>query len=105
MQGPDDVSIFKKSTSACAQLTPAQQLSKMINDDFEELSSSGQLPAEWGSIATVEVRMNSDLARAILGKSRPHIQRVKEGTSYLELQFLDLPDEENPGVTHSSQSF
>ncbi|WII71377.1 hypothetical protein QJS83_12980 [Bdellovibrio sp. 22V] len=90
---------------SCVQLTPAQQLSKMINDDFQSLSQQGELPAQWNSIATVEIRMNSELARAILGKERPQIQRVKEGTSYLELEFMDLPDEENPGVIIQASLF
>ncbi|WP_295905998.1 hypothetical protein [uncultured Bdellovibrio sp.] len=95
----------KKAAEVCVQLTPAQQLAKMINDDFQALAQSGELPAQWGSIATVEFRMNSELARAILGKQRPHIQRVKDGKSYLELEVMDLPDEENPGVIIQASLF
>lgn len=94
-----------KKEAACVQLTPAQQLAKMINDDFQSLQESGQLPAQWSSIATVEVRMASELAKAILGKQRPNIQRVKEGKAFLELQFMDLPDEENPGVIIQASLF
>ncbi|XGC81573.1 hypothetical protein ACES2L_03650 [Bdellovibrio bacteriovorus] len=85
-------------TEACVQLTPAQQLAKMINDDFNNLAQTQQLPAAWNSIATVELRMNSQLAKTILGKERPNIQRVKDGTSYLELEIVDLPDDDNPGI-------
>ncbi|MEK2644487.1 hypothetical protein [Bdellovibrio sp. BCCA] len=95
----------KKAAEACVQLTPAQQLAKMINDDFQSLAQNGELPAQWGSIATVEFRMNSELARAILGKQRPHIQRVKDGKSYLELEVMDLPDEENPGIIIQASLF
>lgn len=95
----------KTATAACVQLTPAQQLSQMINDDFQNLGKEGQLPAAWGSIATVEIRMNSELARAILGKQRPNIQRVKDGKNYLELEVMDLPDEENPGIIVQASLF
>lgn len=90
---------------ACVQLTPAEQLAKMINDDFQALAEAGQLPAQWNSIATVEVRMNSQLARTILGKSRPNFQRVKDGKNFLELEFMDMPDEENPGVIIQASLF
>lgn len=94
-----------KKESACIQLTPAQQLAEMINKDFESLAQTQQLPPEWQSIATVEIRMNSELAKALLGKTRPHIQRVKEGTAYLELEVMDLPDEENPGIIIQASLF
>lgn len=94
-----------KNAETCVQLTPAQQLSKMINDDFQTLTNEGQLPAEWSSIATVELRMNSTLAKTILGKERPNIQRVKEGANYLELEIVDLPDEENPGIIIQASLF
>lgn len=95
----------KKSAETCVQLTPAQQLAKMINDDFQALEAEGQLPSEWKDIATVEIRMNSTLARTILGKERPNIQRVKQGGNYLELEIVDLPDEENPGVIIQASLF
>lgn len=94
-----------KKENACIQLTPAQQLAEMINKDFESLAQTQQLPPEWQSIATVEIRMNSELAKALLGKTRPHIQRVKEGTAYLELEVMDLPDEENPGIIIQASLF
>lgn len=97
--------IFLKNQAPCLQLTPGQQFAKMINEDFRELARSQQLPADWNSIATVEVRMNSQLANALLGKERPSIQRIKEGANYLELEFMDIPDEENPGVIIQASLF
>ncbi|UOF02925.1 hypothetical protein [Bdellovibrio reynosensis] len=94
-----------EASAECVQLTPAQQLAKMINDDFNNLAQTQQLPAAWNSIATVELRMNSQLAKTILGKERPSIQRVKDGTSYLELEIVDLPDEENPGIIIQASLF
>lgn len=94
-----------EEAAACVQLTPAQQLAKMINDDFDNLAKTQQLPVAWNSIATVELRMNSQLAKTILGKERPSIQRVKDGTSYLELEIVDLPDEENPGIIIQASLF
>lgn len=105
----DSKSFLKKekaaAVEACVQLTPAQQLAKLINDDFDNLNQTKQLPPAWNKIATVELRMNSQLAKTILGKERPNIQRVKEGTSYLELEIVDLPDEENPGIIIQASLF
>lgn len=89
----------------CRQLTPAEQLEALINQDFDELAAQGQLPTQWDSIATVEVRMNSDLAKALLGQRRPQIQRVQEGTAYLELEVMDLPDDDNPGIIIQASLF
>lgn len=89
----------------CVQLTPAQQFSKLIDDDFAELQRSGQLPKEWTSIATIELRMSSQLAKTLLGKERPGFKRVKDGSSSLELEVMDLPDEENPGVIIQASLF
>lgn len=89
----------------CSQLTPSQQLTRLIDDDFADLKKTGQLPKEWQSIATVELRMNSSLARALMGKDRPRFQRVKDGTAYLELEVMDLPDEENPGIIIQASLF
>ncbi|MEN0059481.1 MAG: hypothetical protein AAGB31_11650 [Bdellovibrio sp.] len=99
------MSLILKQETPCVQLTPAQQLIALINDDFHTLIREGSLPPEWNSIATIKVEMNSDLARALLGKERPRFQRVKDGSSYLELQFLDLPDEENAGIIIQASLF
>lgn len=93
------------SPQVCAQLTPAQQLANMITDDFEELRRSGQLPSEWSNIAVVEIRMNSTLARSILGKVRPNIPINQDGKAMLELEVLDMPDDENPGVIIQASLF
>lgn len=97
--------LSKKGEVACIQLTPAEQLIKLIDDDFKSLEKANQLPAQWKSIATIEYRIGSDLARALLGKAKPGIQRVQNGTSYLEVEVLDLPDENNPGIILQSSLF
>ncbi|MFM6927299.1 MAG: hypothetical protein ACKOX6_02490 [Bdellovibrio sp.] len=98
--------IFKnKAQAECIQQTPAEQLVQLIDDDFSNLEQEAQLPKQWKSIATVEYRTSSVLARAILGKSKPGIQRVKNGTHYLEVEVLDLPDETNPGIILQASLF
>ncbi len=105
----DESALEKLNTSlknsSCIQLTPAQQFTNLIKDDFERLAQKKQLPAEWNSIATIEIRMNSQLAKALLGNRLPELKRVKEGTHYLELEFMDLPDDENPGVIIQASLF
>ncbi|MNL36769.1 hypothetical protein D3C87_1588740 [compost metagenome] len=85
--------------------TPAEQLIKMINNDFAQLDREHQLPKQWNSIATVEYKVGSDLARALLGKRRPPVQRIQEGTAFLEMEIMDLPDESNPGIIIQASLF
>lgn len=100
--------ITKSITSSkqeCIQLTPAEQLIELIDSDFAQLEQTGQLPKQWKSIATIEYRMGSELARALLGKAKPGIQRVQNGSHYLEVEVLDLPDENNPGIILQASLF
>lgn len=87
-----------KSSESCIQLTPAQQLVKLINDDIDNLKREGQLPKQWNSIATIEYKVRSDLARTLLGSEKLTLQRVKEGAFFLEVEVLDMPDENDPGI-------
>lgn len=98
--------VISDKAASCEQLTPAEQLVKLINEDFSALGNSGQLPKEWNSIATVEYKMGSTLAKALLGKNhKPTFQRIKEGTTYLEMEIMDLPDEESPGIIIQASLF
>lgn len=105
----EDEGVLKSFTKAesvpCVQLTPAEQFIQMINSDFKALGEAGELPEEWKQIATIQARMNSSLGKALMGKKRPHFERVKDGTTYLELEFMDLPDETNPGVIIQASLF
>jgi hypothetical protein len=87
-----------KSSENCIQLTPAQQLVKLINDDIDGLKREGQLPKQWNAIATIEYKVRSELARTLLGSEKLTLQRVKEGTYFLEVEVLDMPDDNDPGI-------
>lgn len=89
----------------CTQLTPAQQLASLIENDFQNLSKTDQLPLEWFSISRVETRVGSLLANAILGQERPKFKRIKEGSNYLELEIMDMPDDVNPGIIVQASLF
>lgn len=91
--------------NACIQLTPAQQLASLIENDFQSLSKTNQLPLEWFSISRVESRISSQLANAILGNRRPEFKRIKEGANYLELEIMDMPDDVNPGIIVQASLF
>lgn len=95
----------RNPTTTCKQSTPAEQLSTLIESDFENLKRKKMLPAQWSSIATIEYRLNSNLAKAILGKAKPVIQRVQNGNAYLELEIIDLPDDDNPGIIVQASLF
>lgn len=98
-------SFTKTEAAPCVQLTPADQFIQLINNDFKALNEAGELPEEWKKIATIQARMNSSLAKALMGKKRPQFERVQDGTTYLELEFMDLPDETNPGVIIQASLF
>lgn len=98
-------SLSQQENAPCIQLTPADQFIQMVNNDFQTLLKNGELPEEWKQIATIQARMSSSLAKALMGKKRPHFERVKDGTTYLELEFMDLPDETNPGVIIQASLF
>lgn len=98
-------SISESTQEECIQLTPAEQLIELIDNDFAQLEQDGQLPKQWKSIATIEYRMGSELAKALLGKAKPGIQRVQNGSHYLEVEVLDLPDENNPGIILQASLF
>lgn len=102
----DDLEIERNNNSAnCIQLTPSQQLIKLIKDDFQSLTQSKQLPKEWDSIASIEIKLNSELARIIFGNALPTFRRDKNGKSHLELEIVDLPDKENPGIIIQASLF
>lgn len=94
-----------RNEATCIQLTPAQHLIKIISDDFNSLAQSKQLPEDWQSIATIEIKFSSELARIILGKARPQFPITKKGKAHLELEIMDLPDNENPGLIIQASLF
>lgn len=96
---------IRHKESICIQLTPSQQLINLITNDFQKLNQSKQLPKEWTNIETTEIKMNSELAKIILGKARPSFSKVKNGKFHLELEVMDLPDAENPGVILQASLF
>ena len=98
---------FCKQQKSCVQLTPAQQLSQLIERDFEQLVKDKSLPQQWSTIRSTEVRMNSQLAKTLLGKTLPEVpaHKVAEGDHYLELEIVDLPDDENPGLIVQASLF
>lgn len=89
---------LKATSEDCKQLTPAEQLVQLIDQDLKELKKQKQLPEQWGSLSYVDYRLNSELGRALLGSLRPHIPQTKDGVAFAEVEILDLPDEENPGI-------
>jgi hypothetical protein len=91
-------SLIRAKSESCVQLTPAQQLIKLINDDIDGLHREGKLPKQWNAIATIEYKVRSELARTLLGSEKLALQRVKEGNYYLEVEVLDMPDEVDPGI-------
>ncbi|NUN05209.1 MAG: hypothetical protein HUU57_05550 [Bdellovibrio sp.] len=97
--------LFRSKDTECVQKTPAQQLVSLIENDFHTLSQNKELPAAWSSIEKVEVRMNSILAKALLGSLLPAFNHVPDGKNSLELEVVDLPDEVNPGIIIQASLF
>lgn len=89
---------YETLESQCKQRTPAKQLIELIHQDFENLNVRNKLPKEWMKIKKVGINMNSTLAAALLGKERPQFKMSQNGTHFLELEILDVPDTEDPGI-------
>ena len=77
----------------------------MIENDFLELSEVGKLPAEWSQVSKVEFRSISDFSGMLIGTSRPHFNLNKNGSKYLEIDFIDLKDNQNPGLILQASLF
>lgn len=90
---------------SCKQFTPSGLVIKMIDDDFNDLRINGQLPVEWSLISKVKIHNNSIFGRALLAKDGPHFQVNMNGTKYLEIEIIDLPDESNPGIILQASLF
>lgn len=97
--------LFHSKDKVCIQKTPAQQLAGLIESDFHALAQNKELPAAWNSIEKVEVRMNSTLAKALLGSLLPTFNHAPNGKNLLELEIVDLPDEVNPGIIIQASLF
>lgn len=93
----DDILIPEKTAEVCQQRTPGEQLIALIDQDFKALGTDKQLPEAWLGINTIEYKMGSLLASALMGDLRPHFPQNKEGHGHLEVEVLDLPDDSNPG--------
>lgn len=84
--------------TTCEQRTPAQQLSLLIKNDFDHLLKNKELPAEWSQISSINFQMNSTLAKALLGKHRPRFKQIQNGAYFMEIEVMDLPDDNDPGI-------
>lgn len=93
-----DLDSFSLKSDCAPQKTPSQLFTSLISDDLKTLNETKELPPEWEDIAKIDIEMTSTLARALLGNSNPPIQTKKDGLYKLEMTFLDLPDDQNPGV-------
>lgn len=102
--GPNHFFFFAQE-SECVQLTPSEQLRKLVEDDFAKLQRGHQLPEQWSTLINVEFKVRSDLARALLGSAKFNIPIVPKGTHFLEVEILDLPDETNPGIILQASLF
>lgn len=96
---------YEQLENECRQRTPAKQLLDLIHRDFKNLEADNNLPKEWTSLARVEFNMNSNLAKAMLGKERPHFKLSQNGSYYLEVELIDVPDDDNPGLILQTSLF
>lgn len=83
----------------------AVQVLKMIENDFLELTELGKLPPEWSQITNVEFRRVSNFTLLLLGRSRPYFSINKSGSKVLEIDFIDIYDNQNPGLIIQASLF
>lgn len=76
-----------------------KSFSAFVSRDLQELRDQGQLPKEWAEIQHVAYEINTPFQKELLGDRK--IQSIPEspgGRYKLEIQFVDVPDEENPAI-------
>lgn len=72
--------------------------SELVSEDFSLMKKKNLLPKAWDSIQYVAYNFHSDFQRALVGNRKFAIKDGPQGRHRLEIEFIDVPDEENPSV-------
>lgn len=73
--------------------------SEFVSNDLLSLKSEGHLPKEWDEIQHVSYLMHSAFQRELIGKNKiAAIPETPAGRYKMEIEFIDVPDDENPGL-------
>lgn len=66
-----------------------------VSEDLKFLQQKKKLPAAWGDIQHIAYNFHSDLAKALMGRSKFNIPEAPTGGHKLEIEFIDVPDEDD----------
>lgn len=85
-----DLAVFKPSKP----LT----FSAFVSEDLAHMRKKNLLPAPWASIQYVTYNYNSDFQRELINNEKIKIKDGPAGRYRLEIEFIDVPDDENPAL-------
>lgn len=80
--------------------TPNQKLQILIEKDILK-----SLPVKKDKLHHVELKYRSKEAHKLLSKNPVEFETFKDGTIWLEIEILDLPDDKNPGIITQTSVF
>src|SRR5437868_13474684 len=98
--------LFRYSYSDFVELffSPSEHLQVKIQKDILN-SLQGQLERKSMSIHHVVIKYRSQQGRDFLGNHQPIFETTKDGSVWLEVEVIDLPDQDNPGVITQTSVF
>lgn len=79
-------------------LSRKSSFSDQISEDLYFMKKKSLLPPEWESIQYIAYNFHSDFQRKLVGHQKFDIKEDPQGKYRLEIEFIDLPDEKDPGV-------
>ncbi|HRO68093.1 MAG TPA: hypothetical protein PL182_11060 [Pseudobdellovibrionaceae bacterium] len=93
---------YEKSLSPNSQKAEAPKsvsFSDFVSTDLSSLRSQGHLPKEWDEIQHVSYLMHSAFQRELIGKHKiSAIPENPSGRYKMEIEFIDVPDDEDPSL-------
>lgn len=84
--------------------TGVEKLRDAIENNVSNSLLQAGIPASNG-IFNVDLKFRSEKAHEILKLNRPYFQTSKEGKISLEIEFIDLPDPQTPGLITQTSVF
>lgn len=73
--------------------------SDFVSADLSSLRSQGQLPKEWADIQHVSYLMHTAFQKELVGNQKfKAIPENPSGRYKLEIEFIDVPDDAEPGL-------
>lgn len=81
-----------------ATKTQKLSFSQMVSEDIEFLRLKGRIPKQWDEIQYVAYNFHSEFQQNLINGEKLNIADSPSGKNRLEIEFIDVPDQDNPSV-------